>query len=269
MSASSAAPALSEVLSQYDVVDLSVLVSDDYPCYWPTIMGYHASDWHRHDGWRGKFFTRYLIMEEHVGTHFDAPAHFIPEPETGLPHATEAGRITVEKVPLDQMIGPAVVVDCRELTGKADPGMSPLITAQFLEAWQRANGALEPGDCVLLQTGWTNDHYKPFPEGQEFGWDVVIAKKDPGWPAPDAEAMTYLADLGIRMVGVDTNSMGPVQADEDPHWAGLGRGMVFVERLVDLDRLPVRGAFFIFAPMKLEGGSGAAGRALAFVPKEG
>ncbi len=255
------------LLSGCDVIDLSVIVSDDYPCYWPTIMGYHASTWHTHDGWRGKFFTRYLIIEEHVGTHFDAPAHFIPRPETGLPHASEAGHTTVEKVPLEQMIGPANVVDCRSLRGQAKPGESPIITPAFLEAWEAGHGAFKLGEVVILHTGWTTDFYRPFPQGQAFGHDVVIAKQAVGWPAPSGEAMHYLADRGIRVVGVDTNSMGPVQFDEDPHWAGLGRGLVFVERLVNLDKLPERGAYFIFVPIKSEGGSGAPGRAMAFVPK--
>jgi isatin hydrolase len=258
---------LNELLSQHTIVDLSVLVSNNYPCYSPTIMGYHASEWHTYDGWRGKFFTRYIIIEEHVGTHFDAPAHFIPPPESGLPHAAEADHITVEKVRLDQLVGPAVVVDCRSLKGLAEPGNSPLITLDFLKAWEQDHGAFAAGDVVILHTGWTTDFYRPFPEGQAFGWDVVVTKKAVGWPAPTGEAMTYLADLGIRVVGVDTNSMGSVQFDEEAHWAGLGRGMVFVERLVNLEQLPIRGAYFVFLPVNLEGGSGAPGRAMAFVPK--
>ncbi len=258
---------LLDFLAHMELIDLSVVVSNNHPCYWPTIMGYHASDWHRHDGWRGNYFTRYLIIEEHVGTHFDAPAHFIPAPETGLPHAGEPGRITVEKADLNQLVGPCVVVDCRPLRGQAEPGMSPIITTEYLQAWEQAHRPFRPDEIVLLHTGWTTDFYKPFPEGQAFGYDVVVAKKAPGWPAPDGAAMTYLADRGIRCVGVDTGSMGSLQFDEDAHWAGLGRGMLFVERLVNLDLLPLEGAFFVFLPIKIEGGSGAPGRAIAFVPR--
>lgn len=256
---------LQSLLSNLEVIDLSVMVSDDYPCYWPTITGYHASVWHRHDGWRGHFFTRYLIMEEHTGTHCDAPAHFIPEPETGLPHATEAGKITAEKLQLQRLIGPAVVVDCRSLRGKAKAGISPIITVEFLERWQRENGEFSSGDIVLFHTGWSDDYYKPFPEGLDFGHNIVIEKKAPAWPAPDGETVSYLADLGVMTIGCDTNSMGPLQNDPEPHWAGLGRGMIFVERLINLHKLPTRGALFIFLPLKLEGGSGAPGRAIALI----
>lgn len=267
MSDSASASQLADLLAQHELVDLSVIVGNDYPCYWPTIMGYHVSDWHRHDGWRGNYFTRYMIMEEHVGTHMDAPAHFIPAPETGLPHAGEAGNITIEKVDIGSLVGPAVVVDCRPLRGKAENGMSPEITVDYLKAWQAENRPFAPNDIILLHTGWTTDFYKPGIEGQPFGYDVIVAKKAPGWPAPNGEAMTYLADLGIRTVGIDAGSMGTLQFDEDAHWAGLGRGMLFVERLVNLDKLPVYGSVFLFMPIKTEGASGAPGRAIAWMPR--
>ena len=79
--------------------------------------------------------------------------------------------------------------------------------------------------------------------------------------------MSYLGSLGIRAGGVDSGSMGPLQNDAEPHWAGLGQGMVFIERLVNLEILPTRGTFFLFLPIKIEGGSGAPGRAIAFIPK--
>jgi len=251
----------------HEVIDLSVMVGNDYPCYWPTIMGYHTSTWHKHDDWRGSYFTRYMIMEEHVGTHMDAPAHFIPAEDSALPHAGPAGALTAEKIPLEQTIGPAVVVDCTSLRGQATPGESPLITADFFQRWEETNGALAAGDIVLLRTAWTDDTYRRFPEGKAFGHDVVLDKKVPGWPAPDVPAMEFLADRGIRTLGVDTGSTGSLQDDPGPHWAGLGRGMVFIERLTNLGRLPTRGAGFIFLGLKLEGGSGAGGRAIGLVPR--
>lgn len=251
----------------HEIVDLSVMVGNDWPCNWPTIMGYHTSTWHKHDDWRGYYFTRYMIMEEHTGTHMDAPAHFIPQESTGLPHAGPTGDLTAEKIPLEQLIGPAVVIDCTSLRGKAKPGESPLITVDFLLAWEKANGTLKKGDVALLRTDWTDDTYRRFPEGRAFGMDVVMDKITPGWPAPDVPAMELLAERGIRMLGVDTGSTGSLQDDPGPHWAGLGAGMVFIERLTNLKRLPTRGAGFIFLGLKLEGGSGAAGRAIGLVPR--
>jgi kynurenine formamidase len=42
--------------------------------------------------------------------------------------------------------------------------------------------------------------------------------------------------------------------------------MMYVELLANLAKLPPRGAFFIFLPIKIAGGSAGPGRAIALVP---
>jgi kynurenine formamidase len=44
--------------------------------------------------------------------------------------------------------------------------------------------------------------------------------------------------------------------------------MAYVESLTQLGRLPARGAYFLFLPVKVEGSSGAPGRAVAFIPSD-
>jgi kynurenine formamidase len=207
-------------------------------------------------------------MEEHTGTHCDAPAHFIPDPKFGLPHSTASGGITVEQLDLTGFMGPAAVIDASHLTGTGPAGQSPIITTELIQRWESEYGAIEDGTIVLLRTDWTDRYYRKAPEGNLFAYDPIITKSVPAWPAPDAAAMTYLVDRGVHCVGIDNSSMGPLQADAEPHWAGLGRGTVFVERMTNLGRLPARGAFFIFLPIKIDGGSGGPGRAIALVPAE-
>jgi kynurenine formamidase len=60
-----------------------------------------------------------------------------------------------------------------------------------------------------------------------------------------------------------THDGGPV------HVAGLSAGAVFVEALTGLDQLPPLGAFFLFAPLNVARGTGAPGRALAWLPPTG
>ena len=50
------------------------------------------------------------------------------------------------------------------------------------------------------------------------------------------------------------------------HQEGLSRGLRYVEILTNLDKLPTRGAFFVFLPLKIAGSSGGPGRAIAFLP---
>jgi isatin hydrolase len=258
---------LAAMFASCTLVDLSVLNSELLPCTWPTVTPYHAMLINWYTDWRAPCFTRLLAIEEHVGTHCDAPAHFIPDPKHGLPHSTEMGGITVERLDLNQFIGPAAVIDVTHLTDTGEPGQSPIITVDDIQQWEFEHGDIREGEIVLLRTDWTDRHYRPAPEGNAFAFDPIMARSAPAWPAPDADTMTYLVDRGVRCVGIDNNSMGPLQADAEPHWVGLGRGTLFVERMINLGKLPPRGAFFIFLPIKIEGGSGAPGRAVALVPR--
>lgn len=257
---------VSQFLRGCRVVDLSVLVSEQLPGSWPTVTPFHSMQINWYTDWRGPFFTRLLTIEEHTGTHCDAPAHFIPDPATGLPHATPFGGVTVEQLEIEQFLGPALVIDVTELTDTGEPGMSPLVTVEHLRRWEREHGDIAAGDVVLLRTDWTDRHYRHLPEGTRFAYDPIVGKSAPAWPAPDGDAMQYLVDRGVRCVGIDNNSMGPLQSDAEPHWVGLGQGVLFVERLINLAELPTRGAAFLFLPIKVDGASGAPGRAIAFVP---
>lgn len=248
-------------LSEVEIIDLSVVLSEEFPSYWPPVLGYKATQLYdiEHYG----FFIRTLHVDEHAGTHFDAPAHFIPPESSGLPHAGPASSITAEKVPVRKMIGPACVVDARDLIGQAEPGEHPAIDLTRIKDWEAVNGSLRPEEIVIFRTGWTDLTYKPFPEGNQSMLDCVVLRKTPAWPQVTREAMEYLADRGIRAAATDGVSIGDFEA----HRIGLGRGLIFFERLIHLDRLPTRGALFIFLPIAVAGGSGAPGRAVAIVEK--
>ncbi len=246
-------------LSKMEIVDLSVMLSEELPSSWPPILGYKATtlfNLEKHD-----FFIRSLHVDEHAGTHFDAPAHFIPPEGSGLPHAGPNGAITAEKVPVQKMVGPACVIDARDLIGQAEPGEHPPINLARIKAWEATHGPLQKGEIVLFWTGWMELTYKPFPEGNKSMLDCVVLRKSPAWPQVTSEAMTYLAGQGVRALGTDGVSIGDFEA----HRIGLERDLIFFERLTNLGRLPVRAALFVFLPLYVAGGSGAPGRAIAII----
>lgn len=70
----------------------------------------------------------------------------------------------------------------------------------------------------------------------------------------------------VRCVGTDAPSMGPAHDGQPVHVHGLSGGAVFVECLTGLDAVPARGARFCFLPLKVRDGTGAPGRAVAWVP---
>lgn len=265
----SKATELGNLIKQSKIIDLTVMLGEEYPASPIWGVPFHKAPFNYFTSpqtdMRGQYMDYVLTFEEHSGTHCDAPAHAIPPPDSGLPHASELGNVTVEQLPLEKLMGPAAVIDVRGLSGSAGPGLSPLVTADFVREWEKKNGDLQKDEIVLLYTGWTDKYYKRFPEGYGLDRDCKLYKRTEGWPAPDPSVMEYLFEKGIEHVGIDTVSMGPIQADEPTHWAGLGRGMIFTEKLCNLGELPNRGAYFMFLPLKVEGGGAGPGRALAIV----
>lgn len=259
------------------VVDLTLLLAEELPCTWPGHMPYQQKTFSYFEAGGtdeahlvspcGDYQTRWLLVDEHTGTHIDAPAHFIPRTSTGLPDAGAAGSVTVEQIPLSQTMGPAVVIDVTDLTElPVAAGESPLIEKHRITAFEAKNGPLLPGDIVLFRSNWDKTRYVEGAAGKSYAHNPLLLKQGPGWPAPSSEAMNYLIDRGIRCVGTDAASMGSSHAGRDVHIVGLGNGVVFIEALANLGVVPVRGAYFIFAPLKVARGTGAPGRALAILP---
>src|SRR4030095_3375604 len=112
--------ALDSLLRDYEVVDLSVTVAENMPAQWaanPPLQRW-TSNWFTpaqstygtaapNDG---PYYAQRYVIDEHTGTQSDFPAHFIPPPDSGLPHASAQGRVTGEKYPLERMMGPAAVI---------------------------------------------------------------------------------------------------------------------------------------------------------------
>jgi isatin hydrolase len=255
------------------MIDLSLSLAEDLPCAWPTHVQFQHKTWtwfvdrpdpvapvvHR----GGPYSTKWLAIDEHTGTHADAPSHFIPPPGSGLPAAGPAGEVTIDRVPVDACTGPAAVLDLRDVTGTR-PGISPEVGPDRVLDWESRHGALAPGDVVLLCTGWDR-HYRPGPAGSAYVHDVVVTGTAPGWPAPAPETVRLLLARGVRCVGTDAPSLGAAHDAQPVHVLGLSGGAVFVECLTGLAALPPRGADFCFLPLKLRGGTGAPGRAVAWL----
>lgn len=256
------------------LIDLSVTLSERLPCTWPGHMPFAHKNW----SWfadaalpsgaslrsLGPYQTNFLVIDEHCGTHFDAPTHFVPPPDSGLPWAGANGLQSGETVDLSKLVGPAAVVDARALAGCGRDGISPTIGPDLLQRWEETHGAFRPGEIVLFLTGWSR-HYTEGEEGSRYVFEPFVTASAPGWPAPDAAAALYLHDRGVTTLGIDAPSIGSVHDGAPVHREGLSRGLVYVEMLTNLETLPSRGALFAFLPLKIAGSSGGPGRAIAVV----
>jgi kynurenine formamidase len=261
------------------VVDMTTLLSPNWPCSWPGHFPIKIVQTHI---WGPNFpyNTEFTMLDEHTGTHHDTPTHFVPPPgfkvtdyladyqpivkayeaKWGpLPHST----MTNDKVPMEFFQGPLKVVDVGLMEGTAGPGKKPSIKVDVVKAFEAKYGPLQAGDVVLLRTGYDDKYYKPFPEGNRCVPDVQNGKAE-GWPAPSAELVDYLAKKGIKNMVADIPSMGGSDWF-DTHVLGLGQGMVYVEMVMNTGDLPNTGAFFLYGAPKTIG-SGQSGRAFAILP---
>jgi isatin hydrolase len=266
--------AIAAAVKDAEVVDLTVLISEQLPAHWPTHAPFQrwTFNWFKpvkgayNDNLAQSVFPYYgqrYVIDEHTGTQLDCPAHFIPPEGSGMPFAGPTGKLTCDKMPLSQWMGPAVVIDVRSILDKAPNGKSPIVSPQMVKDWEAKNGALRKGDIVLFHSGYTDKYYRPFPEGNRLAFDPLVLKSAPGWPAPGPETMEYLHSRGVMHVGTDGPSMGPVEGGQATHVAGLKYGMSWDEQLTSLGKLPARGAFYITLPTKIVDGSGATTRAIA------
>src|SRR5207247_3563933 len=96
------------------LVDLSQALEEHMPNY-PTHSKFYHNLWGSY--WHGdRALTYQLVLNEHNGTHVDAPAHFISD-------AKPQAHVTIEQVPLGRLMGRGARLDCRRfLEGDYVPG---------------------------------------------------------------------------------------------------------------------------------------------------
>ena len=239
-------------LSKYQIVDLSQSYGAR-TLYWPTATSkfvlHQDAEGKTEGGWF--YAANTLSTPEHGGTHLDAPHHF-----------SAAGR-TTEQVPLDQLVGPAIVID---VTAQAAKDRDYRLTAEDVLQFEKRNGPIARGTIVLLRTGWS----RHWPDAKAYlGDDTPGDASKLSFPSFGPESARLLVeDRGAGALGIDTASIDYGRStDFQVHRIAAARNVPGFENLTNLDRLPARGAFVFALPMKIEGGSGGPLRAVALVPK--
>ena len=249
-----------------EVVDLSLLVAAELPCTWPHPRFAHFQINHyRRIGLASPYNIDILTIDGNTGTQLDVPPHSVARPELGLPNSGPFGHMFTDKVPAWRFGGEACVIDLRSLRDAAAKGHSALIEKEHIQAWERKHRPLVPGDVVLFHSGYSDRYYKPYPEGRRFIASALEAET-PAWPDPSPDCMEYLASRGVRNLGTDSPSMGPVPDLAEPtHYAGLKHGMIWTEGATGLAQLPPTGSFYCMIGPKHAGGPYGEGRAFAVV----
>lgn len=233
------------------LVDLSHDYGDQ-TVFWPTAESFKlekVADGVTEQGYY--YAANNFSSSEHGGTHIDAPVHFAK------------GHRSVDQIPLDQLVGAAVVVD---VTAACERQPDYQLTTSDFTEWERANGPIAAGAIVLIRTGYSGR----WPDAARY---LGTAERGTGavaklhFPGVHPDAARWLVDRRVKAVGLDTASIDYGQSTQyESHRILYERDIPAFENLTNLDRLPPRGAFIVALPMKIKGGTGAPLRAMAIVP---
>ncbi len=163
-----------------------------------------------------------ITTSVHVGTHIDAPLHFI------------AGGADIDQIPLDRLCGPAVVV---EVPAPRD------VERQDLERTD-----IEDGERVLFKT--TN------------GALWARGEFDAGFVGVSGDAARWLVRHNVPAVGIDYLSVDRYDSqDRAAHYALLGAGIPVIEGL-DLSAVGPGRYEMVALPLRISGSDGSPARVI-------
>jgi kynurenine formamidase len=239
-------------LAQYRIVDLSHSYGED-TIYWPTSpTHFDKTELAYGDSGGGYFYSAYSVCTpEHGGTHLDAPIHFAE------------GGVATDQVPLENLVGEAVVIDVSARAAK-DPDY--LLSVADVERFEANHGRIAAGAIVLMRTDWS----RRWPDTLAYmGDDRPGETSGLRFPGFGVEATRLLVEeRRVAVLGVDTASIDTGKStDFMAHRIAAAAGVVNLENLANLAELPASGSIVLALPMKIQGGSGGPARVIALVPR--
>jgi arylformamidase len=203
-----------------DIIDISLPLDSGMPI-WPGSSGFRLRKTLSLEAGDPCNVSQ-LDCDVHTGTHVDAPAHFI-----------KSG-ITIEKLPLEMMVGAATVVYIQG--------------AESITAAQLASLSLPLGiKRLLFRTDnselWQNN-------GRRFTSDYVGLTCD---------AAEWIVNRGIQLVGIDYLSIQHYDDTPRTHEILLGAQVIILEGL-NLAKVKPGEYELICLPLRLTGAEGAPAR---------
>ncbi|MGH2653126.1 MAG: cyclase family protein [Actinomycetota bacterium] len=239
------------------VVDLTQPLSEETPMIrlpepFVNTPGWKLRELSRYDDRGPAWYWNAFEGGEHMGTHLDAPIHWVTGKE----------REDVSQVPARNLVGPAVVID-ESAECAADPDF--LLTVDHVREFEKEQGQLPEGGWLLYRTGW---------DARAHDQEAFLNADDTGphTPGIEVECSRWLAEetpivgIGVETVGTDAGAAHSFDPPFPCHQYMLGAGKYGLTQLANLAELPPTGAAIVVAPLKIVRGSGSPCRVLAFVP---
>ena len=175
-----------------------------------------------------------VTMVLHSGTHIDAPCHIL------------ANTKSLSDFPVEKFMGTAMVIPCQQ---------KKKIDLAYLKTFE---DQVSKVDFVLFFTGW------------QYKWNTDAYFDN--CPTPTQEAAHWLTKFNLKGIGIDAFSVDPVvsahvvtQENLPNHYILLGKEMILIENLTNLDKLPTGIFTFHCLPINIEHADGSPVRAIAIV----
>lgn len=210
-------------------IDLTLSISNSIPSFpgspKPQFLSWSDLD---EDGYN----LELLFLSSHTGTHLDAPFHFAKN------------GIKIDKIPLKRLSGTG-------LLAKIPKSKDSSISKSDIQNFEKQNGKIPAGSSVFFHTGWQ----KNLKEDSYF-------LENPGL---DKSAADYLVSKKTNLVGIDSPSIDLGRDESFPvHRIFSKNGVLIVENLANLQKIPSVCFYFTILPLKLKGATGSPVRAVAY-----
>lgn len=245
-------PSYADKLLNGTWIDLTHGFSEE-TIYWPTADSFQKTKVYEGYTEGGYYYAaNNFSAAEHGGTHVDAPIHFYEN------------RHTVDQIPVDQLIGPGVVIRVVE---KVEANRNYQFSVQDILDWEKEHGVIPEDSILLIHTGsgklWPDK--EKYMGTRERGEEAVARLHFPGIH-PDA-ARFLVEKRKIKAIGLDSPSLdyGGSKLFET-HQILFENNIPGLENVANLDKLPVTGFTIVALPMKIKGGSGGPVRIVAYLP---
>ncbi len=178
-------------------------------------------------------------MHAGVGTHMDAPSHFIQQ---GL---------SISDISIEQLIVPVCVINVSKRCSE-----NYMVSEEDLKSYENEYSKIPKNSLVIAHTGW--DKY----------WDNAIQYRNPDkdghmrFPGFSSKVAEILIEREVAGIGIDTLSPDGSDMTFPVHHIILGSGRYIIENLTCCNQLPPKGGYVIALPLKVQDGTESAIRAI-------
>ncbi len=185
--------------------------------------------------------TRYILSCDQLGTHIDAPAHWAPEYPA------------IDEIPPTFAIRPLVVIS---IAAKVVQNPNYHLKVEDILEWEKKYGKIPEGSVVFVRSDWSQT------------WPSPALARQRYFPGVSLDALKFLhLERKILMHGHEPFDTDSTPGYEGEYWL-MHNGYTQAEVVMNLDKVPEKGALVLIGFPKFQGGTGGFTRFIAVCPPD-